>query len=104
MVNIIGRNQPAGIKAYTSQKTPKLRGNANASCGQSASESCQDRVLLSPMAKEIQMANTQLQEIPDVRAEKVSEIKNQISRGTYPVSSEKIAHRLIGESLLNELL
>ena len=56
------------------------------------------------MAKEIQMAKSQLQAIPDVRVEKVTEIKNQISQGTYSVSSEKIAHRLMGESLLNEIL
>jgi flagellar biosynthesis anti-sigma factor FlgM len=56
------------------------------------------------MAKEIQMAKNQLQEIPDVRVEKVTEIKNQIAQGSYQVSSEKIAHRIVGESLLNELL
>jgi len=104
MVNTIGRNQPAGIKAYTSQKTTRLRENENASGNKPAADSREDRVLLSPMAKEIQMAKSQLQGIPDVRAEKVTEIKNQISQGTYPVSSEKIAHRLMGESLLNELL
>jgi flagellar biosynthesis anti-sigma factor FlgM len=104
MVSTIGRNQPAGIKAYASQKMSRLRGNETASVNKSASDSSEDRVLLSPMAKDIQMAKSQLQAIPDVRAEKVTEIKNQISQGTYPVSSEKIAHRLMGESLLNELL
>jgi negative regulator of flagellin synthesis FlgM len=103
MVNIIDRNHPAGIKAYSSQRS-RLREKEKASGNISTSDSCNDRVLLSPMAKEIQMANSQLQEIPDVRVEKVSEIKNQITQGTYPVSSEKIAHRLMGESLLNELL
>jgi negative regulator of flagellin synthesis FlgM len=103
MVNIIDRNQPAGIKAYTSQ-TSRLQRNGKASGNPSTSESCQDRVLLSPLAKEIQMAKSQLQDIPDVRIEKVTEIKNQIDQGTYTVSSEKIAKGLIGESLLNELL
>jgi negative regulator of flagellin synthesis FlgM len=103
MVNIIDRNHPGNIKAYTSQ-TPRLRKNDEASGNKSTSDSCEDRVLLSPMAKEIQMAKSQLQEIPDVRIEKVAEIKNQIAQGTYPVSSEKIAHRLMGESLINELL
>ncbi len=103
MVNIIERNQPGGIKAYASQ-TPRLRENEKASGNKSTSDSCEDRVLLSPMAKEIQMAKSQLQGIPDVRIEKVTEIKNQIAQGTYPVSSEKIAHRLMGESLINELI
>jgi negative regulator of flagellin synthesis FlgM len=104
MVNIIDGNQPAGIKAYTSQKTSRPRRNGKVSDGQAALDSCQDRVLLSPMAKEIQLAIRQLQDIPDVRVEKVSEIKNQVDKGTYPVSSEKIARGMIDESLLNELL
>ncbi len=101
MVNIIDKNNPAGIKAYTSQ-TARFRGKEKASGNQSASGSCNDRVFLSPMAQEIQRTESQLQEIPDVRIEKVTEIKNQIAQGTYSVSSEKIAYRLMGESLLNE--
>jgi negative regulator of flagellin synthesis FlgM len=103
MVNIIDRNQPAGITAYTSQ-TSRVRRNENASFSQAISGSCEDRVLLSPAAKEIQMAKNQLQNIPDVRFEKVAEIKNQLAQGSYSVPSETIAHRLMGESLMNELL
>lgn len=103
MVNTIEGNRPAGIKAYTSQTT-RVRENEKPSGNKSTSDSCQDRVLLSPMAKEIQMVKTQLQSIPDVRAEKVTEVKNQIAQGTYKVSSEKIAHCLVGESLMNALL
>jgi len=103
MVNFIERNRPADIKAYTSQAS-RLRGKEKASGNISTLDSNEDRVLLSPMAKEIQMAKNQLQAIPDVRVEKVTEIKNQIAQGSYPVSSERIAHRLMGESLLNELL
>ena len=103
MVNFIDRNRPVDIKAYTSQ-TSKSREKEKASGNKSISDSSEDRVLLSPMAKEIRMAKNQLQEIPDVRVEKVTDIKNQIAQGSYQVSSEKIAHRLMGESLLNELL
>ena len=103
MVNFIERNRPADIKAYASQAS-SLRGKDKASSNKSILDSSEDRVLLSPMAKEIQMANNQLQEIPDVQVEKVAEIKNQIAQGSYQVSSEKIAHHIMGESLLNELL
>jgi len=103
MVNIIDNNQLAGINVYASQSS-RLRKSESTSCSQSVSSSCQDRVLLSPAAKEIQMAKSQLQDIPDVRIEKVAEIKNQIAQGIYSVPSETIAYRLMGESLLNELL
>ena len=103
MVNFIEGNRPADIKAYNSQ-TSKLRGKEKSSGDKSTLDAGEDRVSLSPMSKEIQLAKNQLQAIPDVRIGKVTEIKNQIAQGTYPINSEKIAHRLIGESLLNELL
>ena len=103
MVNFIESNRPADIRAYISQAS-RLRRKENASDNKTTLGSSEDRVLLSPMAKEIQMAKSQLQEIPDVRVEKVAEIKNQIAQGSYQVSSERIAHRLMSESLLNELL
>jgi negative regulator of flagellin synthesis FlgM len=103
MVNIIDNNQLAGINVYASQSS-RLRKSESTSCSQSVSSSCQDRVLLSPAAKEIQMAKSQLQDIPDVRVDKVSELKYLIEQGAYSVSSEKIAQRLMGESLLNTIL
>jgi flagellar biosynthesis anti-sigma factor FlgM len=103
MINFIDRNRPADVKAYTSQ-TPRLKGKEKASGDNFTFDSNQDRVLLSPMAKEIQMAKNWLQTIPDVRVEKVAEIKNQIALGAYQISSERIAHRMMGESLMNELL
>jgi len=101
MVNFIERNRSTDINAYASQAS-RLREKEKAS-GMSTLDSSQDRVLLSPMAKEIQMAMNQMQAIPDVRVEKVAEIKNQIEQGSYQVSSERIAHRIMAESLLNEL-
>ncbi|MEI6258954.1 MAG: flagellar biosynthesis anti-sigma factor FlgM [Deltaproteobacteria bacterium] len=103
MINFIDRNRPAEVKAYTSQAS-RLKGKEKASGDNFTLDSSQDRVLLSPMAKEIQMAKNWLQTIPDVRVEKVAEIKNQIALGAYQISSERIAHRMMGESLMNELL
>jgi flagellar biosynthesis anti-sigma factor FlgM len=103
MVNFIERNQPAGIKAYTGQRSRFLSKDKPAGSS-SSSNACEDRVLLSPRAREIQMANSQLQTIADVQIDKVAEIKNQIAQGEYRVSSDKIAHHLLGETLLNELL
>lgn len=103
MINSIDRNRPADVKAYTSQAS-RLKGKEKVSGDNFTLDSGQDRVLLSPMAKEIQTAKNWLHTIPDVRVAKVAEIKNQIALGTYQISSERIAHRIMGESLLNELL
>jgi negative regulator of flagellin synthesis FlgM len=103
MVNYIGKNQLTDLKVYTRQVS-RNRGKEFTAESKSALETGQDRVLLSPAAREIQAATHQLQAIPDIRAEKVAEIKDRIAQGTYQISSEKIAIRLMGESLLNEMV
>ena len=42
--------------------------------------------------------------IPDVREEKVSQLRSQIQNGTYEIDADKIAGKMIKESLLNDAL
>jgi negative regulator of flagellin synthesis FlgM len=44
-----------------------------------------------------------LDNIPEVRAEKVEQLKNQIENGTYEIKSEEIAEKMLKDSLLNDL-
>ena len=62
-----------------------------------------DTVVLSDTAKTVQEAQTQLKSIPDVREDKVAELKEQIENGTYEPDAEKIAGKMIKDSLLNDL-
>ena len=62
-----------------------------------------DTVNISDAAKEIQEVRKELDNIPDVRAEKVEQLKNQIENGTYEVKSEEIAEKMLKDSLLNDL-
>jgi len=64
----------------------------------------EDKVVLSQEAKKIQEAKKLMDSIPDIREEKVAEIKAQIEDGTYQVEEKKLAAKIIKESLLNELL
>jgi len=61
----------------------------------------EEKVDLSTMAKDIQQAKIALSELPDVREEKVQEIKSQVEKGTYNVSGEKIAGKMVGESIID---
>jgi negative regulator of flagellin synthesis FlgM len=63
-----------------------------------------DTVVISDTAKRIQEARFQLESIPDIRDDKVAEIKRSIQDGTYKVEPDKIADKMIRESLLNDLL
>jgi negative regulator of flagellin synthesis FlgM len=61
----------------------------------------EEKVDLSTKAKEIQQAKVELAKLPDVREEKVQEIKSQVDKGTYNVSGEKIADKMVKESIVD---
>ena len=58
-----------------------------------------DPVSLSPQARAFIEAQRSLAEIPDVREDKVAEVKARIEAGTYTIDSEKIAEKMIREAL-----
>ena len=64
----------------------------------------EDKVALSSEARQIQEAKKIIDSLPDIREEKVAEIRERIENGTYRVDSEKIAFRMIKESILDQLL
>lgn len=60
-----------------------------------------ERVEISKMAKDIQKAKNAIAGLPDIREEKVEELKSQIENGTYAVNSDKLAGKIVGDSLLH---
>ncbi len=60
-----------------------------------------EKVSLSSAAKDIQRAEKAIKELPDVREEKVQELKSQIEAGQYNVNGEKIAEKMVSESLMD---
>jgi len=60
-----------------------------------------EKVDLSTKAREIQQAKVEVSKLPDVREEKVQEIKDQVDKGTYNVSGEQIANKMVGESIID---
>lgn len=61
--------------------------------------SSDDKVELSSRAMDLKEMQSQAMSSPDVRSEKVQQIKTNIENGTYSISSEKIAERLIEEAM-----
>ncbi len=60
-----------------------------------------DRVEFSARSKEMQKIYEILQASPDVRSEKVADLKRRIEEGRYRVDSEGVAEKIIRESLLD---
>lgn len=54
-----------------------------------------DQVSFSSIGKDMQIAKTALANVPDVREDRVNELKAQIQNGTYNVSNESFADKLL---------
>lgn len=59
---------------------------------------------MKPDAKEVQKANEFMENIPDMNEEKVYDLQTQVQNGTYEVKTEKVAQKMIKESLYNQYL
>jgi negative regulator of flagellin synthesis FlgM len=57
-----------------------------------------DSVTLSDNARSVATARTAVKNSPDVREQKVASIKQQLSDGTYQVSSSVLAHKMMNTS------
>jgi negative regulator of flagellin synthesis FlgM len=62
-----------------------------------------DKVSLSQASKEMQLAKNAVAESPDIREEKVMQLKQAIADGRYEMNSEKIADKLVG-TLISEII
>ena len=101
-MKIVGGHQISSLDAYV--KNVRDRGKTPASSGaDSRGPVSQDQVVLSPEARQIQKAKDLIGSLPDIREEKVAEIRARIEAGEYQVDGEKVASKMIEASLLNEL-
>jgi negative regulator of flagellin synthesis FlgM len=97
----IEKSQGIQIDAYVNQVHDKNKVDPSPSKLDKAPAKT-DTVVISDAAKRIQEIRNQLDEIPDVREEKVAQLKNQIENGTYQINPDKIAEKIIKEGLINE--
>jgi flagellar biosynthesis anti-sigma factor FlgM len=61
-----------------------------------------DKLELSPQAQEVKKTIDLALKSPEIRADKVDEIKKQIQAGTYHRSSAEIASKMFDRSLVDE--
>jgi negative regulator of flagellin synthesis FlgM len=90
------------IEAYVNQVKDKDKVDAAAEKPEKQPAKT-DTVVLSDTAKNVQEAQKQLETIPDVREDKVAQLKEQIENGTYEMDEEKIADKMMKDALLNDL-
>ena len=102
-MEIIDKNSSIKLDSYIKNFVDK--GKTGPSSKQASEEIFrEDKVVLSPKAREIQEAKKLLNSLPDIREEKVTHLKKQIKSGTYQIKGEKIAVKMLKESLSTDLV
>ncbi|MBU1170329.1 MAG: flagellar biosynthesis anti-sigma factor FlgM [Proteobacteria bacterium] len=59
----------------------------------------EDKVSLSSNAQDMQVAKDAMALAPDIRADKVYEVRSAIDNGSYQINAQKIADKMIGFSI-----
>jgi negative regulator of flagellin synthesis FlgM len=100
MVSTIKDTTAQGIQQYQKSDPVINEGAKPVSGGATVAT---ERVDLSAEAKDFQRIKQILDETPDVREEKVRELKDRIESGNYAVDSGKVAAKMLGESLIDTI-
>lgn len=84
-------------KSDKSAKSAKASASASSVSKEagSASGDASTKIAVSELGKEVAKIHDQIKTSPDVRVEKVQELKDKIEDGTYYISSDKIAGKII---------
>ena len=61
----------------------------------------EEKVDLSTRSKDLLQIKNVVAQLPEIREEKIQELKTQIEKGTYNINGGKIAEKMVGESLID---
>lgn len=90
-----------GIPGSNLQKPDKTKGKAEERTEEALSK---DQVTVSDRAKEIGRLQVEVSKTPDIRTDRVNDVKNAINAGTYNVKGEAVAGKLVKEAIIDSLI
>jgi negative regulator of flagellin synthesis FlgM len=100
-MEITGKGTYATIDPYVEQV--KQNSNQEARAGKAAALATpEDKVDFSHQAQEIKDAQKAAKALPDVREDKVAEIRQRLETGAYDANADKIAFHMLRESMINQ--
>ena len=100
-MEIHGTNPLIGLKKEVQRLDSSVQPERAQRAGSESADS--DRLELSVRGLEISHLEEMIQSTPDVRESRVEQVRRDIESGTYNIKAEKIAERIIGGSLLDEV-
>lgn len=100
-MEINSTNPLIGLKKEVQRLDSTMQPERSAGSGRDFSDT--DRLELSVRGLEISHLEELIQSTPDIREARVEQVRREVEGGTYNVKAEKIAEKLIGGSLLDEV-
>jgi len=90
------------MKIYSNMNVQKVIKGYNKNVGKvnktGKSEMKRDQLEISQSAKDFQIAMDAFKKLPDVRQDKVDDVKEQIDKGTYKPSAEDIIKKMMSNA------
>ena len=100
MITTVNKDTTAQIQQYQKSDPVITEGAKPVSGGTPVAT---ERVDLSAEAKEFQQIKQIVDQTPDVRLDKVNELKDLVQSGNYTVDAGKVAAKIMGQSLIDTL-
>ena len=99
--NVTGKYE----QAFLNETTDKMRVDTPATATEESKidRIQDDKVSLSGASRDMQTAKQAVASAPDIRLEKVNEIKQAVADGRYEIDAGKIAEKMIG-SIINDVI
>lgn len=101
-MKIVGSYQK-NIRQLKDAEAPAKPDPTKAKSQESESAGRPDKVEISDLSRLAAKAEAVVEQTPDVRMERVEQIKGQVDAGQYKVDAEKVAQKIVDEHL-SELL
>jgi negative regulator of flagellin synthesis FlgM len=89
------QNDPAVSGQLAARRAERLANEAAPKADPERVRAGSDTVEISERSRELARARQAVEESPEVRADKVADIKKRIEDGTYSVSPQVLAHKLL---------
>jgi negative regulator of flagellin synthesis FlgM len=102
-MNIDSERSPVNLEAYI-KSSQESEGVSQSLRHEKQGASPTESVKLSHTAKEIQKIREIVEATPEIRTDKVGQLKREIETGTYSVNADKVAERMLRESLIDTFI
>jgi negative regulator of flagellin synthesis FlgM len=96
-MKIQGNNPTEGQELLNKVKDLKKGQEVGKQSEAQKAENEQDKISLSGKAREISELKSMIADLPDVRTDKVAEIKKAVDTGNYNIDALKVAERILEE-------